>query len=111
MAASPRDPHFESVKTRNLVVGLLLDAIGMLSFSIPFIGEFGDVIWAPVSGLLMTVLYKGRDAKTAAVISVAEELFPFTDIIPTFTAMWIWTYIIRRKSLPLPKNEAQSDAR
>jgi hypothetical protein len=37
-------------KTRNLVLGILFDAIGMLSFTVPFIGEFSDVIWAPLAG-------------------------------------------------------------
>lgn len=112
MNAASRNTRFEAEKTRNLVLGLLFDALGMLSFSIPFVGEFGDVVWAPISGLLMTLLYKGKSGKTAAIVSVAEELLPFTDIIPTFTAMWVWTYVIRKKSaLPLPKNKTKSDSR
>ena len=37
-----------------LILSLLLDAIGMLSFSIPLLGEFSDVVWAPLAGFLMT---------------------------------------------------------
>ena len=33
-------------KYRKLVIGIVLDGIGMLSFAIPFIGEFSDVVWA-----------------------------------------------------------------
>jgi hypothetical protein len=37
--------------------------IGMLSFTVPFIGEFSDVIWAPLAGYLMTWMYKGTGKK------------------------------------------------
>ena len=50
-------------KTRDLVLGILFDAIGMLSFSVPLIGEFSDVIWAPFAGFLMTWMYKGTVGK------------------------------------------------
>ena len=85
-------------KTRNLVLGLLFDAIGMLSFSIPFLGEFSDVIWAPLAGYLMTWMYKGTIGRVAGVISFVEEILPFSDFIPTFTLTWIYNYIIKNKS-------------
>ena len=52
-------------KIRNLVLGLLFDAIGMLSFSIPILGDFSDVVWAPLAGFLMTWMYKGNVGKVA----------------------------------------------
>ncbi|PWA05037.1 hypothetical protein [Flavobacterium psychrotolerans] len=83
-------------KNRDLILGLLFDAIGMLSFSIPLIGEFSDVIWAPLSGLLMTRLYKGKIGRIAGVFAFLEEILPFTDVIPTFTITWIYTYLIKK---------------
>jgi len=50
-------------KNRNLVLGLLFDGIGMLSFTVPFLGEFSDVVWAPLAGFLMTWMYKGAVGK------------------------------------------------
>lgn len=85
-------------RSRDLVLSLLFDFIGSLSFGIPLIGEFSDVIWAPVSGLLMVWLYKGKTGKVAGVFSFLEELLPFTDIIPSFTLMWIYTYILKSKN-------------
>jgi hypothetical protein len=85
-------------KTRNLVLGILFDAIGLLSFTIPFIGEFSDVIWAPLSAYLMTKLYKGTTGKIGGIFSFIEEIVPFTDIIPSFTIMWFYTYIINKPS-------------
>ena len=85
-------------KTRDLVLGILFDAIGMLSFSVPLRGEFSDVIWAPFAGFLMTWMYKGTVGKVGGVVTFLEEILPFSDFIPTFTLTWIYNYIIRDKN-------------
>ncbi|WP_299335200.1 hypothetical protein [uncultured Psychroserpens sp.] len=72
-------------KQKKLVLSIIFDAIGM----IPFI----DIVWAPVSGFLMTRLYKGNTGKLAGIFSFIEEIIPGTDFIPTFTLMWIYTYV------------------
>lgn len=90
--AEEKDPKY-----RNLFLGLLFDGIGMLSFMIPGIGEFSDVIWAPVAGWLMTRLYKGKVGQAAGLIAFAEELIPGMDIIPTFTLTWIYTYFLSKR--------------
>lgn len=82
---------------KKLFLGILFDAIGMLSFSIPFAGEFSDVVWAPVSGFLMTKMYKGRIGRVSGVISFVEEFFPFLDFLPTFTLTWIYYYKLKKK--------------
>jgi len=82
-------------KLRNLLLGLLFDGIGMLSFVIPGIGEFSDIIWAPVAGWLMTRLYKGKIGRAAGVITFVEEMLPGLDVVPTFTIMWFYTYIFK----------------
>ncbi|MEA1786363.1 hypothetical protein U1E44_09695 [Arenibacter sp. GZD96] len=86
-------------KFRNLFLGLLFDAIGMLSFVIPGIGEFSDIIWAPISGWLMTRLYKGKIGKAAGLLNFIEELIPGLDIIPSFTLMWLYTYVLASASV------------
>lgn len=83
-------------QTRDLILSLLFDPIGMMSFSIPFIGEFADVVWAPLSGLIMVWMYKGTIGKVAGIVSFIEEIFPATDLIPSFTLMWIYTYLIKK---------------
>ena len=84
-------------KQRNLILGILFDLIGMMSFTIPLIGEFSDVIWAPVSGFLLAWMYKGKSGKIGGIFSFIEEAIPFTDIIPTFTIMWFYTYYFKKK--------------
>ena len=81
-------------KYKILAASLFFDAIGNISFLIPGIGEFTDIVWAPVSAWLMTKMYKGKVGKIAAVISLIEEGMPVVDFIPTFTIMWFYTYII-----------------
>lgn len=92
-------------KYRNLLLGLLFDGIGMISYAIPGIGEFSDVIWAPVAGWLMTRLYKGRVGQAAGLITFAEELIPGLDVIPTFTLTWIYTYLFAPKKRTLPEKQ------
>lgn len=84
-------------KYKKLILSLIFDALGYVTFVIPFIGEFGDVIWAPASAYLMTRLYKGKTGKIAAVISFIEEAMPGLDVIPTFTLMWLYTYVYKGK--------------
>jgi len=83
-----------SNKYKKLVIGLLFDAVGYISFVIPGFGELTDIIWAPISAGLMTKMYSGKKGKVGAMISFVEELLPGFDIIPSFTLMWIYTYVI-----------------
>jgi hypothetical protein len=83
-------------KFRKLFLGLLFDAMGLVSYVIPGIGEFSDIIWAPISGWLMTRLYKGKIGQVAGMINFVEELIPGLDIIPTFTIMWFYTYVFKK---------------
>jgi hypothetical protein len=93
-----------NLKTKKLVLGILFDAIGMLSFTIPGIGEFGDVVWAPLAGFLMTRMYEGRVGKVAGALTFVEEIFPFTDVVPSFTLTWIYTYWIKSNGNENRKN-------
>lgn len=85
----------KDAKIKNLFLGLLFDAVGMLSFAVPLIGDFSDIIWAPLSAWLMTRMYKGRIGQAAGVVSFIEEIIPGLDIIPTFTIMWLYTYVFK----------------
>ena len=80
-------------KYQILILGLLFDALGYVSIVFP---PF-DFLWAPLSAYLMTKLYKGKEGKIAAVISFVEEAMPFLDIIPTFSLMWIYTFLLKSK--------------
>lgn len=85
-------------KYKKLIIGIILDAVGYVSFIIPGIGEFSDIVWAPISAWLMTKLYKGRSGKIAGIINFVEEALPVVDVIPSFTLMWIYTYVLNKKN-------------
>ena len=80
-------------KSKKLIFSIFLDALGYVSFIFP---PF-DIVWAPLSAYLMTQLYEGKSGKIAAAISFVEEALPALDIIPTFTLMWVYTYVLKAK--------------
>ncbi|WP_046755766.1 hypothetical protein [Kordia jejudonensis] len=84
-------------KFLKLFLGIIFDLIGCISYILPGFAEVSDVIWAPLSAWLMTRLYKGNSGKIGAVITFVEEALPFTDAIPTFTLMWLYTYVIQKE--------------
>ncbi|RAR48521.1 hypothetical protein [Flavobacterium lacus] len=86
----------KDTKSRDLVLSLLFDFIGMLSYLIPFLGEISDVIWAPIAGLIMLKMYKGTVGTVSGILVFIEELMPGLDFIPTFTITWIYKYIIKK---------------
>jgi hypothetical protein len=65
-----------------------MDIIGYASFSIPGLGEFSDIVWAPLSGFIFYKLFGGKMGKFGGAFGFLEELLPFTDFIPTFTIAW-----------------------
>ncbi|UAM98966.1 hypothetical protein K8354_03860 [Polaribacter litorisediminis] len=79
-----------NTKYKKLGIGIVLDTIGLIP--IPFL----DIVWAPISGYIMTKMYKGTSGKIAGIVSFLEEILPL-DIIPTFTIMWIYTYLIQKE--------------
>lgn len=67
---------------------ILMDLIGMATFIFPGIGEFADIVWAPISGYVFFKLFGGRLGLIGGVLDFLEEIIPFTDIIPSFTIAW-----------------------
>lgn len=86
-------------KYKLLLLSIVFDVVGVLSFVIPFIGEFSDVVWAPLSAFLIYKMYGGTLGKSAGIISFIEEAGIFgTDFLPTFTLTWIYKYIIKKEN-------------
>ena len=82
-------------KYKKLALGLLFDAFGYASFAFPAL----DIVWAPLSAYLMTKMYKGKEGKIAGIVSLIEEAIPFSDVIPTFTIMWFYSYVIKKEKV------------
>jgi hypothetical protein len=75
-----------------------MDAIGMLTFAIPFFGEFGDILWAPLSAIIFFSSFGGKKGAAGALFNFLEEILPFLDFIPTFTIAWFYFRYVENKS-------------
>ena len=82
-------------KLPDLKLCILLDALGCLSYIVPFLGEFSDTIWAPLSGFIFYFLFGNRLGAMGGIFSFVEELLPGVDFIPTFTI----SYFIRKREI------------
>ena len=93
----------KNLKKSNLRKGLLFDAIGMVSMAIPVVGPFLDILWAPFAAKKMSEMYEGEQGKIASIVVFIEEILPISDFIPTFTLMWLYTYVWKGKKDPVPQ--------
>lgn len=80
----------KSHKKTKLYMGIAFDLIGMTPSLFPPLA----LIWAPLSGIILATMYKGKTGKVAGILDFVEELIPGVDFIPTFTLTWIYVYII-----------------
>ena len=81
-------------KSTKLVLSVCFDILGLVSFFVPLF----DIIWAPISYYLMIQLYDGKKGKIAAALVFIEEILPMSDVIPTFSIMWVYTYYFDKTS-------------
>ena len=81
----------------SLVMCLVMDFIGYASYTVPFFGEFLDVLWAPLSAIIFWKMFGFRKGFFGGVFSFVEELTPGLDFIPTFTINWALLYFKRNK--------------
>ena len=87
----------KSNKNRNLILGIIFDLVGYASYSVPWVAESTDVVWAPIAGFMLARMYKGTVGRVGGVLEFLEEIILFTDFIPTFTLTWIYTYLIKKE--------------
>lgn len=98
------------LKNKLLVKGLVYDALGMATMGIPVIGPFLDLAWAPYAAKKMSEMYPGKKGKLASVLVFLEEILPGTDIIPTFTLMWLYTFVWKKEKTPVVRTiEVRAD--
>lgn len=79
---------------------LWYDVVGMATMAIPVIGPFLDMLWAPIASRKMLQMYPGKKGKIMAAVTFLEEILPFTDVVPTFTLMWLYTFVWKTQHKP-----------
>lgn len=72
----------------SLIFCVLMDIIGYATYAIPVLGEFGDIIWAPISALIFYRTFGGWKGAFGGLFNFVEEILPGLDFIPSFTIMW-----------------------
>jgi hypothetical protein len=77
-------------KTSFLLFCIIMDLIGCVSYTVPGLGEFGDIVWAPVSAFIFFRMFGGWKGAAGGIFNFVEEILPGTDFIPSFTLMWLW---------------------
>ena len=84
---------FKAQKRTHLLLSLVIDAVGMLSYLIPFLGEATDFVYGPVSGIIIYMMYKENPAVgiIGGLFGAGEEMF-VADFVPTATLLWLYTY-------------------
>jgi hypothetical protein len=86
-------------KQPSLLLCIAMDAIGCATYFIPVIGEFGDIVWAPISAFIFYKAFGGKVGMLGGIFNFIEEALPGLDFIPTFTIAWIWQSINKEKTL------------
>ena len=78
----------KKIKVPPIGLCIIMDFLGMATYGLPWLGEFADIVWAPISGFVFFLLFGGRFGLIGGALDFLEEILPFTDIIPSFTIAW-----------------------
>jgi hypothetical protein len=74
-----------------------MDLLGSATFLLPGLGEWFDILWAPVSAMLFFNSFGGKVGRIGSIINFAEEILPFTDFIPTFTIAYFYNRYFKKE--------------
>jgi hypothetical protein len=75
-------------KQPSLIFCILMDIVGYATYAIPGLGEFADILWAPISSIIFMRTFGGWKGALGGVGNFIEEILPGMDFIPSFTIMW-----------------------
>ena len=92
----------------SLIFCICMDILGYATYAIPLIGEFADIIWAPISAMIYFKTFGGAKGMFGGIFNFMEELLPGLDFIPTFTLTWFWQSYSNRKAAGLNKYQVQT---
>lgn len=86
-------------KKPSLILCIVMDIIGYATYILPVMGEFGDIVWAPISAFVFYITFGGKVGIIGGIFNFIEEAMPGLDFIPTFTLGWFWQYTSGEKRL------------
>ena len=82
----------------SLLLCIMMDLIGYDTYALTGLGEFADIIWAPVSAFIFYKSFGGWRGTFVGLFNFLEELLPGTDFIPSFTILWVMHYMSTKKN-------------
>lgn len=88
----------------SLIFCVIMDILGYATYTIPFLGEIADIVWAPLSSLIFFASFGGWKGALGGLGNFIEELLPGTDFIPSFTIMW-FIQDSKRKKIVTPRHK------
>ena len=74
----------------------IMDLLGSATFLLPGLGEWFDILWAPISAMLFFNSFGGKVGRIGSIINFAEEMLPFTDFVPTFTIAYFYNRYFKK---------------
>lgn len=84
--------------TPSLIFCLFMDLAGLATYAFPVMGEWVDIIWAPLSAFIFYRTFGGRTGKIGSIFNLVEELLPGADFIPTFTLAYLYKTITQKRT-------------
>jgi len=83
----------------SLLICIVLDVVGYVTYLLPGLAEWVDVVWAPISGWIFYRMFGGKKGVIGGIINFIEEILPGLDFIPSFTIMWIIQFFRQQKQV------------
>ena len=84
-----------------------MDVVGYATYAIPGLGEFADILWAPISSIIFMISFGGWKGALGGFGNFIEEILPGTDFIPSFTIMWFIQNMQRKNTTTQVKSISQ----
>lgn len=100
---------YNARKNLLLVLSIVFDIVGILTYFLPVLGESFDLAWAPVAGFALYIMYGGYLGVFGGMFVFLEEVIPFTDFIPGFLIMWFMKYVVFAKKTERQFYEAKGE--
>lgn len=88
-------------KKPSLVFCVLMDVIGAVTYFVPFFGEWGDTLWAPLSAVIFYYCFGGKTGLFGAFFNFVEEILPFSDFVPSYCLGYLFVSIRDKKNSKL----------
>jgi hypothetical protein len=69
-------------KQPSLIFCILMDVAGYATYAIPGLGEFADILWAPISSVIFMTTFGGWKGALGGVGNFIEEILPALILYP-----------------------------